>query len=34
MQIKDFNTTYNIDIKKENLIKVELFEDNIITNMS
>ena len=33
-EIKDFNTTYNIDIKKENLIKVELFEDNIITNMS
>ena len=33
-EVKDFNSIYNIDIKKENSVKVELFEENRITNMS
>ena len=33
-EIKDFNNYYIFDSKKENSIKVELFEENKITNMS
>ena len=32
-EVKDFNSIYSIDIKKENSVKVELFEENRITNI-